>query len=206
MDIFNIVQKKKVYKLTSEHFLSLSQVLLLLLLLGFSFEVIQQPNTVAYILSFLLFITPYLIGLYGSYEYEAIDFEKISYLKLDHQQIIVDDHEIPFQDIKKIELNINDWKGRKIDTGYSYGRGPNLSQGVDNYITFTLKNEESKKLNIQLESKSHFLLLGRWIESMYKSKIIISEQFNSLRSYGLKHLNYEEIQKFKEEVNKSIPH
>ena len=103
-------------------------------------------------------------------------------------------------EIKRIELEVNDWFGKKIVRNVRpYGSGPKLSMGINNSIIIDPVDSKQIKLLFQLESNNQFIELGNWLKSIYKSQIIILEKYDHLRSYGLKHLDFKDIQKFKEE-------
>lgn len=102
-----------------------------------------------------------------------------------------------------IELEVNDWLGKKIVHNIRpYGSGPKLSMGIDNSIRIYTDDVELPKLNFQLESKDQFIAMGRWLKSLYKLQITIVEKYDHLKSYGLRHLNYDEIQEFKKECTR----
>ena len=161
---------------------------------------IDHPNSFVYFSLFILSILPIATNIYGNYEFFPKDFVVVSKVHLDNETITIDKRVIDLISIEKLELEVNDWFGKKIVRNvHAYGSGPKLSRGVNNFIRINLKNSEQIALIIQLESYNQFIELGNWLKSLYKTKIEIMEKYDHVRSYGLKHLNYKEIQNFKKE-------
>ena len=194
----NIIESRKIRKVTSSHVMWVS-VLLLFVLLGNLYLGIVQSNSVIYLLLAILAITPIATNIYGNFEYFPKDFDTIATIHLNEENIIVGNHEIELNSISRIEIEVNDWLGKKVVQNIRpYGSGPKLSLGVNNSLKIHLNDSEQIAVIIQIESKEQFKNLGNWIKSLYDSNIDINEKYDHLRSYGLEHLNYKENQTFKE--------
>lgn len=148
----------------------------------------------------VLALMPIATNIYGNYEYFPANFMVLSKVQLENNMVIINNQEIQISSIEKIELEINDWLGKKIVQNLRpYGAGPKLSRGVNNFLKIYPNNSTQISLRIQLVSNEQFMELGTWLKSLYKTNIEIIEKYDHSRSYGLRHLNYKEIQRFKEE-------
>ena len=194
----NIIEKKKIRKLTSSHVMWIS-VLILVGLWGSIYFEILHSNSLIYVLLLIFALIPIATNIYGNYEYFPNDFNTVSTIHLKEDEIVVDKEKLELNNIRRIKLEINDWFGKKIVKNVRpYGSGPKLSTGINNTLEIHLKDSKQFLLKFQLESNEQFIELGSWIETLYKSKIEILEKYDHLKSYGLKHLDYKEIQVFKE--------
>lgn len=170
-----------------------------LILLGSLYFNLSIPNSTIYTLLLISYLLPIATNIYGNYEYFPKDFVVISKIFLHRDKVIISNREIELNSIKKIDLDINDWIGKKIVQNFRpHGSGPKLSMGINNTLKIHLNNSEQIELKIQLESNKQFLELGYWVKSLYKSKIEIKEKYEGGKSLGLENLNYKEIQIFKE--------
>ena len=177
-----------------------ASVLLLFTLLASLYFELLKPNPFIYLSLIILAICPIATNIYGNYEYFPKDFVSASTISLNEDNVIIDNQEFKLNEIKRIELEVNDWFGKKIVRNVRpYGSGPKLSMGINNSIIIDPVDSKQIKLLFQLESNNQFIELGNWLKSIYKSQIIILEKYDHLRSYGLKHLDFKDIQKFKEE-------
>ncbi len=193
----NIINITKTKQFTSEHVMWISMVIFFTIF-GFYFWEIIKPNTFLNIVLFISILTPFGTNIYGNYEYFPKNYVVKYQTNLESDHIDLKSQKFYFEDIEKIEFNVNDWLGKKIFTNdRAYGSGPKLSQGINNTIKLEIKNSVSIFLHFQIESEEHFEELANWIKSLYKSKIQIVEKSGNQTTYGLRQLKYNEIQEFK---------
>ena len=93
---------------------------------------------------------------------------------------------------------MNDWFGKKVVFNVRpYGSGPKLSRGVNNVVILIYKDKSEESIQFQLESEELLLKLAGYIRALYATEVKVYEEYDHLRSYGLQHLTYSEIQRFK---------
>ncbi len=173
-------------------------IIILFSIIGCYLSGIVKPSSLLNIILLICAIIPLATNIYGNYEYFPMNYIIISKLILEPTHINFEDRKLEINSIKKIELNVNDWCGKKIIENYRpYGSGPKLSRGVNNELKIYLKESNKVEIRFQLESKQQFRELASWIRNLYQYKIEILEKYDHIRSYGLEHLNYAEIQEFK---------
>ena len=161
------------------------------------YEVIK-PSEVLNSLCIIAVVIPIFTNFYGNYEYFPKNYRIISQIKLDSDTIQLYGFLITFKKIKIIEISVNDWHGKKIVTNLTpYSSGPKLSRGINNHCKIIYDDSESKEFDFQINSLQHFQELSEWIKNLYQTKIEIKEEYGNLKSYGLEHLNYKQIQEFK---------
>ena len=167
-------------------------------ILGFYYWEIINPNILLNIVLFISALTPIGTNIYGNYEYFPKNYVVKYQANIESDHIDLQSYKLYFEAIKKIDINVTDWFGKKIVTNVRpYGSGPKLSQGINNTIKFEIKNSVPIILHFQIESEEHLDELANWIKSLYKFKIKIVEKYENSTSFGLNHLNYNEIQEFK---------
>jgi len=157
-----------------------------------------KPNPFINSFFIITFLLPIGTNIYGNTEYFPLNFEVISELKINSNFISIGDREISFDSIKKIDIAVNDWHGKKIIQNVRpYGSGPKLSRGVNNKIKIVCRNLTEEIFSFQLDSEEMFYQLSNCIKDLYLKDIDIYETYDNMKSYGLRHLNYSEIQDFK---------
>lgn len=173
-------------------------MVLLFAIIGLYYWEIFKPNILLNIVLFISALTPIVTNIYGNHEYFPKNFVVKYQANFESDHIDLESQKLYFEAIEKIEINVNDWFGKKIVANVRpYGSGPKLSQGINNTIKLTIENSLPIILNFQIESEGHFEELANWIKSLYKSKIQIVEKSGNQISYGLRHLKYIDIQEFK---------
>ena len=193
----NIIEITKTKQFTSEQVMWISMVLFFTIL-GFYYCEIIKPNILLNTVLFISALTPIMTNIYGNNEYFPKNYVVNYQANFESDYIELENQKLYFEEIEKIEFNVNDWFGKKIVANMRpYGSEPKLSQGINNTIKLKIKNSIPIILHFQIESEEHFVELANWIKSLYKSKIQIVEKSGNLTTYGLRNLKYNEIQEFK---------
>jgi hypothetical protein len=193
----NIIDITKTKQFTSEQVMWIS-IVIFFTILGLYYLEIIKPHILLTIVLFISALTPIGTNIYGNYEYFPKNYVVKYQANIETDHIDLESQKLYFEAIEKIEFNINDWFGKKIVTNMRpYGSGPKLSQGINNSIKLEIKNSLPIILHFQIETEEHFVELANWIKSLYKFKIKIVEKYENSTSFGLNHLNYNEIQEFK---------
>ena len=192
----NVISKSKKYQLNSGHFMWVSLILFFSIIGCYLLDVVE-PNSTLNLILIIAAITPIATNIYGNYEYFPINYEIISELVLEPTFIKVGSKKIVIDSIDKVELDVNDWHGKRIVNNHRpYGSGPKLSRGIDNKLEIYSK-EFKVEVYFQLESKQQFQELANWVKNIYQYKIQVLEKYDQIRSYGLEHLSFAKIQEFK---------
>lgn len=193
----NVIKKKQVAQFNSGHLFWISFIVFFSIA-GGAFLNNFEPTLISSFLIIICAIVPLLTNFYGNFEYFPVDYKVISQITLKPTSIKLEDREMEIDSISKIEIHVNDWHGKKIVNNQSiFGSGPKLSRGVNNKLTVYSKDANRKEISFQIESKQQFQKLANWIKSLYQHNIKVVENYEYLMSYGLEHLNYAEVQKFK---------
>jgi hypothetical protein len=90
------------------------------------------------------------------------------YLRFTNSKILINHNEINIQDIKKIYIRANDFKGFWFLSQHPKCK----SNGTNNLIDITLKNKESIKVFFELENKYDFEVALPFVTNLITSKII----------------------------------
>ena len=171
--------------------------LLIILIIAFHFLFNLEFNKYTVLLIVLLLATPIFTMAIGQYEYFPINYESKEAISFEEDGILTEDRLFKFEEIKCLTFTVNDYKGKQVGrNGTQRMYGPSLLQGVNNVLQLET-NSENHTFRFQLSSEEEFHLLAVYICSLYRKGINLKETYDGLKSYGLKHLNYEEIQAFK---------
>ena len=111
----------------------------------------EVDKSLMYIFFFVFFAgTIYKFSKFGKPEKLNGKFQ--GFLELKNDSIVVDNKEYKIGEIKKVDIINNDFYGK--GTGSSRGFDSNLSNGVDNYLTLILKNNQ--KIQCQFEMYNEY--------------------------------------------------
>jgi hypothetical protein len=186
------------FRLTTSHVLLVSQIILLSIL-GINVLLDFQITGILVIILIACIGTPIFTMIIGREEFYPVNFKKIRDINLTDNGIKIDEELFEFKFMKDLLFDVRDFKGKKLRTpALLWHAGPSISQGVNNLISFQYKDDEYK-VRFELESEKELTKLGEYISNLYRKEITIVEKYDTLNSYGLKHLNFKEIQEFKNE-------
>ncbi len=194
---YNIVERKQTKHFTSAHLMWISVAIFFSICGAYIFK-LMNPNPFFNILLVVSVFMPIVTNVYGNYEYFPMNYKIISKLALHSEKIIFKGRSTEFEKIQKIEIEVNDWYGKKIVTNVRpMGSGPKISRGINNHLKIELENSESIEFDFQIDSFKHFEALAEWVKNLYSTKIEITENYEHARTYGFESLNYQAIQEFK---------
>jgi hypothetical protein len=101
--------------------------------------------------------------------YEPLNGALNGEIKFNNDGIIVATKVFELKDIANLDFGFNDFYGQKIIRGYK-SVNPILSQGVNNYVTFTDNNNEEQVIYFQLKAKDEYKSLSPFINEAIKLK------------------------------------
>lgn len=121
---------------------------------------------ISYFLLFFLAIY-FFIASYSSYEplNGTIDVE----VKFEKSRIIVDNMAFELQSISNLDFKFSDFYGQK-NIRLNIDFNPALSQGVNNYVSFSDSNNEDQGCYFQLKNEQEFKSLSPFINEAIKLK------------------------------------
>ena len=76
------------------------------------------------------------LPFFGWNEHYPIKHEVTGQLNLSPEGIEIGDSKFKWEEIEKVSVEFNDYKGKRLRYPYRSPTGPCLSQGMDNYIRF----------------------------------------------------------------------
>ncbi|MBK8482999.1 MAG: hypothetical protein IPL31_01225 [Saprospiraceae bacterium] len=186
------------FNLTSTHILWSSQ-LVLFSIIGLFYLFEWEINGELIFIIAILMIIPFGTLIYSHSEFFPNKHSAIGVVILGDKSIKLTEGLFEYNYLNDLKFDISDYKGEKIRfPSRVYSAGPSLSQGINNYIEFQY-NSQIYKIQFQIHTKLELENLGIIIKSLYKNNILFKETFKGSKSYGLRHLNYKEIQEFKKE-------
>ena len=183
------------YQLTTSHVLWASYLFPLLIIAIHYYLETAIAGLSAIILLICLSI-PIFTFIIGYNEFYPINFSKIGIVRILPDSIQLNNKHYEYSKIKELKFLINDYKGKRIRSMVLWEAGPTKSNGVDNQIQFESENTHVV-IQFQINSKSEFELLGKTLTKLYRNGISFDEVSQYSKSYGLKHLNYKQIQEYK---------
>ena len=141
-----------------------------------------------------------ILKFYGMFNYESLNGEFKGFLEFNDQGISVDGKIYEVGNIKNIEINNEDYKGKlKLKSRLDFDNA--LSNGVDNFIRFTIDNLDNY-VEVYFQQNEKF--------ELKKAEDFLVKYFQSGKIGFLKLLeilgivDYHEIQNFKKKHNINV--
>ena len=167
-------------------------VISLAIIIGMREGMIPENYLVALILMIIAIVTPTLIDVSSMFKKEKHRKRIIASLSLDKNGIQWNSQNILWDDIKKITITLFDYEGRFIGKG-KWNYENNISNGLDNEISITLKNESEYQGNILMASKDQIAQARKVLWHVVKNNNLSYENAKGL----INPKNYEEHQEIK---------
>lgn len=198
MDLIEILESPLTkHKITSNNVLDLAMGLsAIALCLQFVFEISLN----GYVALFAVLSLPVSIitMIWGWNEYFPINYAMKGLISVSLKDISIHNLNYPITELYNLTFDINDFKGMRVKYPSVYPAGPCLSQGINNFIRFNFNGIEYS-IQFLLRSETELNDLGRYLNQLYVHKIDFVETYGGGKSYGLKNLNYAEIQEYKKQ-------
>jgi hypothetical protein len=149
----------------------------------------------------ILGITGLAYGFFGFYslsEKEKLNGDFTGYIEFENEKITVGDQEFYLDNLSKIEIYAEDYNGKKDTVSYSVM--PKVSNGVKNLLRLKTKDSLEFVFNFQLNFEKEFerkmkdLLIHYHLQDKISFLVLIQH-------IGISD-NYEQIQKFKMDLEK----
>lgn len=131
-------------------------------------------------------------------EYYPAHSEIIGQLTLTNDGMEIRESKVKWNEVEHLSFDMHDFKGKRVGYPYPLPAGPCLSAGINNYIRYT-HNKNQQEFQLLIHSEVALIQLGGLLKRLYLAKVNFKETLYGSRSYGLKHLNYVDIQSFKKE-------
>ncbi len=154
----------------------------------------------------VLFIPISIITIiWGWNEYYPKTTVPLGSIQLSLSTIKIDEQTYDFDDLNNLVFDVNDFRGERMTYPYGVPAGPCLSQGDSNFIRFKHKGIDIQ-VQFLLRSKEELIILGEYLTELYLNNVAFNETVNGGKSYGLEHLNYNDIQEYKKKHLTSDAH
>lgn len=141
-----------------------------------------------------------ILKFYGMFNYESLNGEFKGFLEFNDQGISVDGKIYEIGNIKNVEINNEDYKGKlKLKSRLDFDNA--LSNGVDNFIRFSIDNLDNY-VEVYFQQNEKF--------ELRKAEEVLVEYYQSGKIGFLKLLeilgivDYHEIQNFKKKHNINV--
>jgi hypothetical protein len=147
-----------------------------------------------------LFLLGLILKFYGMFNYESLNGEFKGFLEFNNQGISVDGKIYEVGNIKNIEINNEDYKGKlKLKSRLDFDNA--LSNGVDNFIRFSIDNlDNNVEVYFQQNEKFELKIAEDFLVKYFQSgKIGFLKLIDIL---GI--VDYHEIQNFKKKHNINV--
>lgn len=125
----------------------------------------------------------------------------VGQLQITEDQVELHDQQFQLEAITSIKIFVSGWK--------NYNRSPdrqqpisNLHNGDKNFITLEVSGKVFK-VEFLLTSQMHWEELRQQVMNWHRKQVKLIEENEAGKTYGLRQLNYKEIQEFKDQLRNS---